>query len=235
MKTIGLLGGMSWESTAVYYRAINTEVKKRLGGFHSAKSVVVSIDFAELEKLQSAGDWDAQGDLLIDVARQAEQGGAEILLIATNTMHEVFDRVRRAVSIPMIHIADPTGEALLERGVKKVGLLGTAFTMERAFYRERLENRFGLEVLTPDAVDRKTVHDVIYHELVQGIITEESRQAYRGAMQRLIDRGAEAIILGCTEIGLLVGESDAAVPLVDTALEHAKAAVDAALEGRRDA
>ena len=235
MKVIGLLGGMSWESTAVYYRAINTEVKKRLGGFHSAKSIVVSIDFAELEKLQSAGEWDAQGDLLIDVALQAEQGGAEILLIATNTMHEVFDRVRRAVSIPMIHIADPTGETLIERGVKKVGLLGTAFTMERAFYRERLENRFGLEVLIPDAADRKTVHDVIYNELVQGIITEDSRQAYRSVIERLVERGAEAVIMGCTEIGLLIGEDDATVPLIDTALEHAKAAVDAALKGQRDA
>ena len=169
------------------------------------------------------------------MALQAEQGGAEILLIATNTMHEVFDRVRRAVSIPMIHIADPTGETLIERGVKKVGLLGTAFTMERAFYRERLENRFGLEVLIPDAADRKTVHDVIYNELVQGIITEDSRQAYRSVIERLVERGAEAVIMGCTEIGLLIGEDDATVPLIDTALEHAKAAVDAALKGQRDA
>lgn len=231
MKTIGLLGGMSWESTAVYYRVINTEVKRRLGGFHSARSVVVSIDFAELEALQTAGDWETSAELLVHAARQAEQGGADLLLIATNTMHEVFDAVERAVTIPMIHIADPTGQALVDRGVTKAGLLGTSFTMERAFYRDRLTEQFGLEVITPEASDRKIVHDIIYHELVQGVITDASRQAYRGVIERLTDRGAEAVIMGCTEIGLLLKEGDSAVPLIDTALEHAKAAVDVALAG----
>ena len=229
MRTIGLLGGMSWESSAHYYRLINEETRRRLGGTHSAASVMVSVDFAAIEALQHAGDWDALTARMIAAARQAEGGEAQLLVICTNTMHRMADAVQAAITIPLLHIADPAGRAITEQGFTRVGLLGTAFTMEQPFLRDRLQSRFGLEVITPEAEDRREVHRIIYDELVRGIITEPSRATYRAIMQRLADQGAEAIILGCTEIMLLVDQADSTLPLFDTTTLHALAAVDAAL------
>jgi aspartate racemase len=229
MRTIGLLGGMSWESSAHYYRLINEEARRRLGGSHSAPSVMVSVDFAAIEALQHAGDWDTLTARMIDAALQAERGGAELLVICTNTMHLMADAVQAAISIPLLHIADPVGRAIADRGLTRVGLLGTAFTMEQPFLRDRLQREFGLEVITPDADDRRAVHRIIYDELVRGVVTEPSRALYRAIMQRMADNGAQAIILGCTEIMLLVDQSDSSVPLFDTTTLHALAAVDAAL------
>lgn len=229
MRTIGLLGGMSWESSAHYYRLINEEARRRLGGSHSAASVMVSVDFAEIEALQHTGDWDTLTDRMIDAALQAERGGAELLVICTNTMHKVADAVQRAISIPLLHIADPVGREIAAQGLTRVGLLGTAFTMEHPFLRDRLERDFGLAVIVPDAEDRRLVHRIIYDELVRGIVSPESRAYYRGIMARLADEGAQAIILGCTEIMLLVDQNDSPVPLFDTTTLHALAAVDEAL------
>ncbi len=229
MQTIGLLGGMSWESSAHYYRLINEETRRRLGGTHSAPSVMVSVDFAEIEALQHAGDWDALTDRMIAAALQAERGGAQLLVICTNTMHLMADAVSQAIAIPLLHIADPVGRAIADQGLTRVGLLGTAFTMEQPFLRDRLEQNFGLEVMTPGPEDRAAVHRIIYDELVCGVITEPSRALYRAIMQRLADDGAQAIILGCTEIMLLVDQSDSPVPLFDTTTLHALAAVEAAL------
>ncbi|WP_017672225.1 aspartate/glutamate racemase family protein [Blastomonas sp. AAP53] len=229
MRTIGLLGGMSWESSAHYYRLINEQARRQLGGTHSAPSVMVSVDFAEIEALQHAGDWDALTGRMIAAARQAENGGAQLLVICTNTMHLMADAVQAAITIPLLHIADPVGHAITEQGFKRVGLLGTAFTMEQPFLRERLEHGFGLDVITPDTADRGNVHRIIYDELVRGIVTEPSRATYRAIMHRLADQGAQAIILGCTEIMLLVDQADSPVPLFDTTTLHALAAVDAAL------
>ncbi len=229
MRTIGLLGGMSWESSVHYYRLINEETRRRLGGTRSAASVMVSVDFAEIEALQHDGDWDALTGRMVAAARQVENGGAQLLVICTNTMHLMADAVQAAITIPLLHIADPVGQAITDQGCKKVGLLGTAFTMEQPFLRERLHNRLGLDVITPEAEDRREVHRIIYDELVRGITTEPSRATYRAIMDRLADRGAEAIILGCTEIMLLVDQADSAVPLFDTTTLHALAAVDAAL------
>lgn len=232
MQTIGLLGGMSWESSAHYYRLINEETRRRLGGTHSAPSVMVSVDFAEIEALQHAGEWGALTERMIHAARQAERGGAQLLVICTNTMHLMADAVAAAIEIPLLHIADPVGRAIAVRGLTKVGLLGTAFTMEQPFLRDRLEQGFGLEVITPDSKDRGAIHRVIYDELVCGVVTEPSRALYRTIMQRLADDGAEAIILGCTEIMLLVGQQDSPVPLFDTTTLHALAAVEMALAER---
>lgn len=229
MQTIGLLGGMSWESSAHYYRLINEETRRRLGGTHSAPSVMVSVDFAEIEALQHAGDWDALTGLMIAAALQAERGGAQLLVICTNTMHLMADAVQNAIAIPLLHIADPVGRAIAGQGIAKVGLLGTAFTMEQRFLRDRLEQGFGLEVITPGVEDRRAVHRIIYDELVCGVVTEPSRAAYRAIMQQLADDGAQAIILGCTEIMLLVDQSDSPVTLFDTTTLHALAAVEAAL------
>ncbi|MDM7967019.1 aspartate/glutamate racemase family protein [Blastomonas fulva] len=229
MRTIGLLGGMSWESSAQYYRLINQETQRRLGGTHSARSVMVSVDFAEIEALQHAGEWDALTDAMIDAALQAERGGAQLLVICTNTMHRMADAVQDAVAIPLLHIADPVGRAIAAQGLTKIGLLGTSFTMGQPFLRDRLQRNFGLEVITPDSQDRSDVHRIIYDELVRGVVTEPSRATYRGVMQKLADQGAQAIILGCTEIMLLVGQEDSAVPLFDTTTLHALAAVEAAL------
>lgn len=229
MRTIGLLGGMSWESSAHYYRLINEEVRRRLGGNHSAPSVMVSVDFAAIEALQHAGDWAALTETMIEVALQAERGGAQLLVICTNTMHLMADAVRQAIAIPLLHIADPVGRAIAAQGLTKVGLLGTAFTMEQPFLRDRLQREFGLEVITPDADDRREVHRIIYDELVRGIVSAPSRDIYRAIMQRMADNGAQAIILGCTEIMLLVDQSDSTVPVFDTTTLHALAAVDAAL------
>jgi aspartate racemase len=229
MKTIGLIGGMSWESTVPYYRQLNEGIKARRGGLHSAKVVLYSIDFHEIEHLQRDGDWNAAGALLADAARRVQAAGADLLVLCTNTMHKVAPQMEAAVSIPLLHIADATALAIAAAGHRRVGLLGTRFTMEQDFYRQRLQDLHGLQVLVPDAEDRDVVHDVIYDELCRGIIRDGSREAYRRIMDRLVARGAEAIILGCTEIGLLVGADDARVPLFDTTALHADAAVEAAL------
>jgi aspartate racemase len=226
---MGLIGGMSWESTALYYRIINETVRERLGGLHSAPLVLWSVDFAEIERLQAAGDWQQAGRILGQAAAALERAGAEFLVMTTNTMHLVAPAIEAAVGIPLLYIADPTGEALVRAGVTTVGLLGTAFTMEQPFYADRLRSEFGLEVLVPPADDRAVVHRVIYEELVLGDIRDDSREAYRGVMRRLVDAGAQAIILGCTEITLLVGPDDATVPLFDTTALHAAAAVERAL------
>jgi aspartate racemase len=226
---IGLIGGMSWESSAEYYRIINQAVRDRLGGLRSARCLMWSFDFGEIEALQHAGRWDDATALMIDAAQRLERGGADFFLICTNTMHRMADQVQAAVRIPLLHIADPTAERIKARGIKRVGLLGTAFTMEQDFYKGRLQNKFGLEVLVPEADDRAVVHRVIYEELVQGRVEAASRDAYRAVIGRLVERGAEAVILGCTEIMLLVKPEDSAVPLFDTTGIHAEAAVERAL------
>lgn len=229
MKTIGLIGGMSWESSAEYYRLINEAVKERLGGLHSAQLLLYSVDFAAIERLQHAGDWDAAGAILADAARRLERGGADFLILCTNTMHKVADAITQSVTIPFVHIADPTATAIRAAGVGTIGLLGTRFTMEQEFYRGRLAGRYGLRVLVPDEADRETVHRIIYDELCLGTLREESRAAYRTIMARLVAQGAAGIILGCTEITLLVGAADATVPLFDTTRLHAEAAAQLAL------
>ncbi|MEO8276667.1 MAG: aspartate/glutamate racemase family protein [Thermoanaerobaculia bacterium] len=224
MRVLGLLGGMSWESTIPYYRAINEAVRERLGGLHSARLVLYSVDFHEVERLQVAEDWESAGRLLASAARSLETAGAEILILCTNTMHRVAPAIERAVRIPLLHIADPAGEAIRRDGPKKVGLLGTRFTMEQSFYRDRLRENHGLEVLIPGEADRERIHRIIYEELCRGVIRPESRAEYRRVIEDLVARGAEAIILGCTEISLLVTPEDARVKLYDTTALHAKAA-----------
>ena len=229
MKTIGLIGGMSWESTIPYYRTINETVKQRLGGLHSAKIVLYSVDFHEIEQLQRSGDWQRAGELLAQAAQALARAGANCIVLCTNTMHKVAPQIEAAVGIPLLHIADATGQAIRRAGLNKVALLGTRFTMEQDFYRGRLVEQHGIDVLTPEADDRELVHRVIYEELCLGRIEARSRQAYRDVMQRLVERGAEGIILGCTEISMLVGEEDASVPLFDTTAVHAAAAAQLAL------
>jgi aspartate racemase len=231
MKTIGLIGGMSWESTIPYYRQINERIKERLGGLHSAKVALYSVDFHEIERLQHAGDWDAAGRVLADAARALKAAGADFLVLCTNTMHKVAPAIEAAVDIPLLHIADPTAEAIRAAGVATVGLLGTRFTMEQAFYKDRLIEKFGLKVLTPNEADRQVVHRIIYEELCLGRIRDESREEYRRIIAALVEQGAEAVILGCTEISLLVGPADALVPLFDTTALHALHAADAAVQG----
>ena len=230
MKTIGLLGGMSWESTASYYRIINDEIKRRLGGLHSAQIVLYSLDFQGIEDLQHQDRWDEAADILVDGARRIESAGADFLLICTNTMHKVAGRVESGIDIPLLHIADATGRQIRNRGFNKVALLGTRFTMEQAFYRGRLEERFDLEVLVPDKAERELVHRVIYDELCLGTIRRTSKDEFLSIIEGLTDRGAEAIILGCTEIALLIDQEDTSIPLFDTTRLHAVAAVDEALE-----
>ena len=227
---IGLIGGMSWESSAEYYRIINREVRSRLGGVHSARSLMWSVDFGEIEHLQHQGDWDELTRRMIDAAIRLERGGADFVLPCTNTMHRMADDIAAAIRIPLLHIADPTAEKVKAAGFRKVGLLGTAFTMEQDFYKGRLEKVFGLDVMVPETNDRRVVHDIIYKELVAGEVRPESRTAYREIIARLVSRGAQAVILGCTEIMLLVSEQDSAVPLFDTTTIHAIAAVDRALK-----
>lgn len=229
MKTIGLLGGMSWESTETYYRLVNEGVKARLGGLHSARLILYSVDFQEIEELQRAGDWEGAGELLGEAARRVEMAGADFLLICTNTMHRVAGEVERNITIPLLHIADATGEAIRARGMERVGLIGTRFTMEQDFYRERLRERFGLEILIPPADERQRVHDVIFQELCLGRIDQNSRTDYYRIIESLADAGAEAVILGCTEISLLVRPEDTPVALLDTTRIHAETAVAAAL------
>lgn len=232
MKIIGLIGGMSWESTIPYYRQINESIKERLGGLHSAKVVLYSVDFHEVERLQHSGDWEAAGELLACAARALESAGADFLVLCTNTMHKVAPAIEAAVRIPLFHIADPTAEAIKEAGLSTVGLLGTRFTMEQAFYKDRLRERHGLQVLVPNQHDRDVIHRVIYEELCLGRVVEESRGEYRRIMAGLVDEGAEGIVLGCTEISLLVGQRDSTVPLFDTTIIHARKAAEWALSAR---
>jgi aspartate racemase len=224
-KIIGLIGGMSWKSSAEYYRLINEGVRTQLGGLHSARCLMWSFDFADIEVLQRSDRWDEAAALMVDAARRLERGGADFLVIATNTMHIAAPQVQAATSLPLLHIADPTAERIKAAGLRKVGLLGTAFTMEQDFYKGCLAREHGLEVLVPDADERATVHRIIYTELVQGDIVDASRQAYREVIASLAARGAEAIILGCTEIMLLIKQEDSPVPLFDTTGLHAEAAV----------
>ena len=229
MKTIGLLGGMSWESTVGYYRAINEGVKNSLGGLHSAKIVLYSVDFDSIEKLQREGDWEGTAKILSEAALNIQAAGAEFLLICTNTMHKVAKQIESAIDIPLLHIADATAEVLIRNGLKKVGLLGTSFTMEHEFYKGRLIQKFGLDVLVPSEEDRKIVHKIIYQELCLGKIVGESRSEYLRIINNLANEGAEAVILGCTEIGMLVNQSDTSVRLFDTTVIHAQKAVEQAI------
>lgn len=229
MKTIGLLGGMSWESTQTYYRLLNEGVKARLGGLHSAKLILYSVDFAEIEALQHLGNWPGTADILSRAARALEQAGAEFLVIGTNTMHKVAPEIEQAIGIPLLHIADATARVLERDGVSSVGLLGTRFTMEQDFYRKRLEQA-GIRVIVPDEPEREMIHRVIYEELCQGAINDSSKQAYLEIVASLAERGAKAVILGCTEIGLLIQQADTPVALYDTTEIHAAQAVEKALD-----
>lgn len=235
MKCIGMLGGMSWESTASYYRLLNQGVGTALGGLHSARVLLYSVDFAEIERLQVAGAWEAAGQLLTDAALTLERAGADCLLICTNTMHRVAQQVEEALTIPLLHIADATGRRLQQDGISRVALLGTRFTMEQPFYRERLSGRFGIEVLVPGMEERMEIHRIIYEELCLGQVLETSRRHYLAVIERLYAAGAEAVILGCTEIGLLVEQHHTAVPLYDTTALHAADAVTFATAGNVEA
>ena len=230
LKTIGMIGGMSWESSAEYYRIINEAIHAKLGGVHSAKSVMYSVDFAEVEELQRQGRWEQATQLMIDAARRVEAGGADFLIICTNTMHKMAEQVQASVKIPLLHIADATAERVTSHGIKRIGLLGTRFTMEEDFYKGRLEKKFGLNVVIPNASEREIVHRVIYDELVVGVIKPSSRDQYRQIIDGLVRAGVEGVILGCTEIGLLVKAEDSRVPLFDTTQIHAEAAVEFALK-----
>ena len=226
MKTIGLLGGMSWESTLGYYRAINEGVKKALGGLHSAKIVLYSVDFEPIEKMQHAGDWEGTAAILSEAAQRVEAAGADFLLICTNTMHKVAAQIQEAIQIPILHIADATAEAITREGIGSVGLLGTAFTMEEEFYKGRLIRNYGIKVLVPNDDDRQIVHNTIYQELCVGRIEPDSKAAYLRIIDDLADQGAEAVVLGCTEIGMLVDQADTNVRLFDTTAIHAARAVE---------
>lgn len=230
MKTIGLLGGMSWESSSEYYRILNETIAKKLGDLHSADCLLYSVDFAEVEALQHEGQWDALTDMMISAAQRLEHGGAEILLICTNTMHRMAPEIQAAIEIPLLHIADAAGEAIQAQRLHKVGLLGTRFTMEGDFYRQRLMEKFELEVLIPEEADRETVHNVIYGELVKGQLKDSSRDAFLEIIAKLQANGAEGVILGCTEIPLLVHQADVEIAVFDTTRIHAEAAIDWAVE-----
>jgi aspartate racemase len=227
--TIGMLGGMSWESSAYYYKAVNEAVRGRLGGLHSARCVLYSVDFADIEELQHTGQWERAGQVLAEAAVQVQAAGADLLLLCTNTMHKVAGQVQAAIDIPLLHLAEATADAVTAAGLHTVGLLGTAFTMEQDFYRERLTRR-GLTVLTPEVDDRAEVHRIIYDELCVGDIRDDSRQTYQAVIDRLVGRGAQGVILGCTEIELLISPADSPVPVFPTSLLHVEAAVDLALK-----
>lgn len=229
MKTIGMIGGMSWESTVHYYKIVNTVVKQKLGGLHSAQCLLYSVDFHDIEQCQVAGDWETSAAILTDAARRLEKAGADFVVICTNTMHKVADHIRRNISIPILHIADVTADALLQAGITSVGLLGTKYTMEQDFYTSRLKAK-GLTVLVPDAADRQLVNTIIYDELCLGKISPASRQTYIAVINKLAVQGAQGVILGCTEIGLLVQQEHTSVPLFDTTLIHATGAALYALE-----
>jgi aspartate racemase len=228
MRTIGLLGGMSWESTAIYYRLLNESVRDRLGGLHSARLLMLSVDFAEIEELQVQARWQEAGEVLSAEARRLEAGGADLLVLCTNTMHKVADSIERATSIPLVHLGDTTAAAVRAAGLTTVGLLGTGFTMSQTFYRDRLESH-GLTVLVPSEEDQAMVHRVIYDELCLGVVRDESRTAYVEVVDRLVEQGAEGVILGCTEIEMLIGPDDLGVPSFPTTKIHVEAALDAAL------
>ena len=231
MKTIGLIGGMSWESSLLYYRMINQGVKARLGGLHSAQVLMYSVDFAPIEALQHAGDWDGAAEVLADAARRLEASGADFFLIGTNTMHRVADQVQAAVDIPLLHIADATGDVLAASGVKRIGLLGTAFTMELDFYKNRIVDNYGIDVIVPELHDRQMVHDIIYQELCLGQVEDESREVYLAIIDRMRESDIDGVILGCTEIGMLVEPRHTDIKLYDTTAIHAEQAVARALEG----
>lgn len=228
MKRIGLLGGMSWESTALYYSVINELVRDRLGGFHSARCLISSLDFAVVEQLQRDGDWESAGDLLAEEARRLESAGAELLVLCTNTMHKVADRIEQATAVPFVHLADVTARAVVAAGLESVAFLGTGFSMRETFHTGRIAEH-GLTVTVPEEDEQRVVHDVLYGELVHGVVREESRAAYRRIIEALVDRGAQGVILGCTEIELLVGPEDCPVPAFPTTRLHAETAVDLAL------
>ncbi|MCG9752219.1 aspartate/glutamate racemase family protein [Vibrio brasiliensis] len=229
MKTIGIIGGMSWESTATYYQQLNQGIKQAKGGLHSAKIILNSVDFAQVEALQRSGDWLANADILCQAAQSIEKAGADFILIATNTMHKVAEQVEESVNLPLLHIADATGSELKQQGITKVGLLGTAFTMEQDFYKQRLTDKFGIEVVVPNGVQRQLVHNIIYDELCQGEINRRSKDDFLTIIDDLFAAGAQGVILGCTEIGLLVEQQDTQVPLFDTVALHVEAAVSEAL------
>ena len=229
MKTIGLIGGMSWESSAVYYELINKKVKEILGGFHSCKSIMITVDFAEIEKLQHEGNWSELDKIMADAAKRLELAGADIVVLCTNTMHLCSEAIKQNITIPFLHIAEATAQEIQKNGIKKVALLGTKFTMDKDFYKSILINDFGIEVLIPSKEERKIVHDVIYNELVQGTIKDESREQYKKIIHNLEQQGAEGVILGCTEIPLLISGSDVNIPVFDTTKIHAEKAVEWAL------
>jgi aspartate racemase len=233
MKTIGMIGGMSWESSIEYYRIINETVRAELGGLHSARIIMVSVEFAEIEALQHQNRWDEAADILIAAARSLESGGVDFAIICTNTMHKLYDIIQQNVQIPLLHIADATAETIKAEGIQKIALLGTRFTMEENFYKGRLVDNYGLEVIIPDAEDMEIIHRIIYDELCAGIIQSDSKQKYADIIRRLVKQGAEGIILGCTEIGLLVKQEDSPVPLFDTTKIHAMAAVKYALANEK--
>ncbi|MCO7250135.1 aspartate/glutamate racemase family protein [Pseudoalteromonas sp. Ps84H-4] len=230
MKTIGLIGGMSWESTQSYYQLLNQGIKNKLGGLHSAKIVLVSLDFASIAALQQQQDWPQMAEILIKAAKQVEAAGADYLLICTNTMHKLAEQVQAAVAIPLLHIADAVGENLIQHNFKKVALLGTQFTMEQDFYKQRLADKFAIDVLIPDVQGRETVHRIIYDELCKGIIKPESKAEYLTIIDKLTQQGAEAVILGCTEIGLLVQQFDTSIPLLDSTAVHCAMALENSLK-----
>lgn len=230
MKTIGLIGGMSWESSQEYYQLINEEVRNHLGGLHSAKSLMYSFDFAPIEQLQQQGRWDEATRLMVEAAKNLEKGGADFIIITSNTMHKMAAEVEQAVKVPFLHIADPTAERIKKQNITKVGLLGTKYTMEEDFYKGRLIEKFGLEVVIPDEAERKIVNETIYDELCLGLIKSSSKAKYVQIIKQLSDQGAEAVILGCTEIGLLVKQGDGPLPVFDTTRIHAQSAVELALQ-----
>ncbi len=229
MKTIGLIGGMSWESSAVYYDLINKKVKNELGGFHSCKSIMVTVDFAEIEVLQHQGKWEELDEMMVASAKQLEAAGADIIVLCTNTMHLCYPAIIKNISVPFLHIAEATGLEIVKRNIKKIALLGTKFTMEKDFYKEFLLDKFGIEVIIPPLEDRDQVHRIIYQELVQGKIKNESRETYKQIIEKLQQRGAEGVILGCTEIPSLISDSDVSIPTFDTTTIHAEKAVEWAL------
>ncbi|WP_197088900.1 aspartate/glutamate racemase family protein [Yersinia massiliensis] len=230
MKILGLIGGMSWESTIPYYRMINQQVKEQLGGLHSAKIILYSVDFHEIEQLQAKGDWQTAAQVLSDAAVSLKRAGAEVVVVCTNTMHKVADDIEAASGLPLLHIADATARQIKHQGIRKIGLLGTRYTMEQDFYRGRLTEKHDIEVITPDSADREIINRIIYEELCLGVINEHSRQEYRRIIKTLEQEGAQGIIFGCTEITLLVNAQDATVPVFDTTAIHAKAAAEYALE-----
>ncbi|MBK1812023.1 aspartate/glutamate racemase family protein [Clostridium sp. YIM B02505] len=230
MKTIGLIGGMSWESSLEYYKIINETVKSKLGGLHSSKCIMYSVDFEEIELLQHQGRWEELSDIMVNISKELKKAGADFILICTNTMHKMADDIENKAGIKVLHIAEVTGKKIVEKGLKKVGLLGTKFTMEQDFYKKVLEDKFNIEVVVPNEADREVIHEVIYKELCKGIISEESKEKYKKVINSLLLNGAEGIVLGCTEIPLLIKQEDVSVPVFDTTTIHAIAAVEFALD-----